>query len=87
MGNLTSLEELHLKGNKLSSLPESICNLNSLKKLWLNENDLIELSESMMQLCSLKELHLDEDKLLNTPDPNLKKIINYLQEKGVKITS
>ncbi len=56
--SLTSLKELDLGYNKLSSIPKSISNLASLKKLNLRSNDFESLPEEIDSLKSLEELNL-----------------------------
>ena len=68
IGNLTSLEILHLVANELKTLPESIGNLKSLKTLELGFNDLTILPESIGNLKSLQTLDLHANKLTSVPE-------------------
>ena len=46
IGNLKSLEYLHVNKNQLTSLPESIGNLTSLQMLYIDNNQLESLPET-----------------------------------------
>ncbi len=54
MGQLNRLEALDLKGNQLTSLPESLGRLTWLQILYLSGNRLTTLPESIGQLIRLK---------------------------------
>src|SRR6266853_470089 len=68
IGQLGSLQELHLGNNQLSALPESIGQLGSLQELYLLNNQLNALPESIGQLGSLQELHLSNNQLNALPE-------------------
>ncbi len=40
IGSAQCLKALHLSNNKLSSLPEGICQLRTLQSLWLDHNNI-----------------------------------------------
>ncbi|MHA2283697.1 MAG: leucine-rich repeat domain-containing protein [Promethearchaeota archaeon] len=76
IGNLKSLQKLHLLSNQLTSLPESITNLKSLYELNLHNNKLASLPESITNLKSLQTLLLSKNKLVSLPESiaNLKSL-------------
>jgi len=49
IGNLSSLKELRLYHNKLSTLPESIINISSLENLDISNNPLDSKAESLLE--------------------------------------
>jgi len=49
MGNLTSLKELNLWGNDLTTLPESMINISSLKILYVSGNPLDRSAKSVVK--------------------------------------
>jgi len=67
IGQLTSLKELDLSGNQLTSLPAEIGQLTSLRELHLRENELTSLPAEIWQLTSLTELHLGYNQLTSLP--------------------
>ena len=67
IGQLTSLEQLNLRGNKLTSLPAEIGQLTSLEQLNLGGNKLTSLPVEVGQLTSLKELSLGGNRLTSLP--------------------
>ena len=54
IGQLTSLTELDLRGNQLTSLPAEIGQLTSLTVLYLRRNQLTSLPAEIGQLTSLR---------------------------------
>jgi hypothetical protein len=67
IGQLTSLTELHLSGNQLTSLPAEIGQLTSLRELDLGWNQLTTLPAEIGQLTSLKSLGLWHNDLTSVP--------------------
>ncbi len=80
IASLKSLKVLNLSDNKLNSIPDKIGNLTSLQCLYLSRNRLNNLPESLKYLTKLKELYLSENNLTKSL-----KLLNKLEEKGVKI--
>ncbi len=66
---LTGLEELHLEGNQLESLPANIfLSLTSLRELWLYVNQLAELPDGVFSsLTSLELLQLGGNRFRSVP--------------------
>jgi len=85
IGNLTSLQILHLDNNKLTSLPKSIGNLNNLTELALDENQITILPNSIGNLTNLQGISMDNNKLTTLPETigdlnNLRELyLNYNQ--------
>jgi leucine-rich repeat protein SHOC2 len=67
IGQLTSLRELRLTGNQLTSVPAEIGQLTSLERLSLYDNQLTSLPAEIWQLTSLEELRLSYNKLTSLP--------------------
>ena len=67
IGKLLSLKTLSLSGNKLSTLPEDLCQLRSLKKLAVHGNRLYELHSSIGLLAALETLDLRGNQLTYLP--------------------
>jgi hypothetical protein len=67
IGQLTSLRDLHLRGNQLTSLPEEIRQLTSLRMLSLDNNQLTRLPAGIGQLRSLEVLNLTHNQLASVP--------------------
>jgi hypothetical protein len=67
IGQLTSLTELDLPGNQLTSLPAEIGQLTSLTYLNLDANQLTSLPAEIGQLTSLTELGLSGNQLTSLP--------------------
>jgi Leucine-rich repeat (LRR) protein len=60
LGDCAKLERLHLMGNVLGELPESMGRLGRLRELWLGQNPNISaLPETFYQLSSLKALNME----------------------------
>ena len=60
---LRILQELHLYGNQLTSLPHEIGNLANLQVLKLHDNQLVSLSPEIGNLTSLQVLYLRNNQL------------------------
>ncbi|MEM9503708.1 MAG: leucine-rich repeat domain-containing protein [Cyanobacteria bacterium P01_E01_bin.43] len=67
IGQLTSLQTLHLVYNQLSRLPPEIGQLTNLKSLSLGSNQLSRLPPEIGQLTSLKSLDLFGNQLSHLP--------------------
>ena len=67
IGQLTSLTELHLRGNQLTSLPVEVRQLTSLMYLNLGGNQLTSVPVETWQLTSLEALYLHDNKLTTLP--------------------
>mmetsp|Transcript_16074 Transcript_16074/g.24004 ORF Transcript_16074/g.24004 Transcript_16074/m.24004 type:complete len:2620 (-) Transcript_16074:183-8042(-) len=64
IGAASSLKELHLTGNELTSIPDDIFSLPNLERLLMNFNKVAgKLSSKIGQLINLKELFLFKNKL------------------------
>jgi internalin A len=68
LGNVTSLTDLDLSGNRLADLPDWLGNLISLTDLDLSGNRLIALPDSLGNLTSLTKLDLSSNQLIALPD-------------------
>ncbi|CAF4681911.1 unnamed protein product, partial [Rotaria magnacalcarata] len=55
--NLKQLRTLLLLGNRIKTLPDSVCQLSKLETLWLGDNKLTELPKSFPQLKHLDWYH------------------------------
>jgi Leucine-rich repeat (LRR) protein len=58
MGNLSRLRELHVRNNKLTSLPDSIGMMKELRQIDLRGNPLTQLPSSIATLPRLEKLDL-----------------------------
>jgi hypothetical protein len=67
IGQLTSLEVLHLRGNRLEELPAEIGQLTSLRRLYLGGNQLTSVPAEIGQLRALTLLYLGWNKLTSVP--------------------
>ena len=63
IGHLRALEVLHLDGNSLTSLPETLSELSALKVLSLGRNQLTSLPFEILSGLPLKEITAQENKL------------------------
>eukprot|EP00850_Spirogloea_muscicola_P011471 SM000071S21095 [mRNA] locus=s71:323765:328953:- [translate_table: standard] len=68
IGELSQLKVLSAFGNRLCSLPDSICSLTSLSELWLQGNDLKSLPEDLSRLSQLSQLSLADNDLATLPN-------------------
>ena len=67
IGQLTSLRELYLIGNRLTSLPAEIGQLTLLEQLGLGGNQLTTVPAEIGQLTALRELSLGGNRLTSVP--------------------
>ncbi len=68
LGNLRSLQELVLKSNLLSHIPDWLCGLEKLIVLDVDNNHLENLPPAISNLKNLKELFLRDNYLENLPE-------------------
>eukprot|EP00850_Spirogloea_muscicola_P006706 SM000032S12090 [mRNA] locus=s32:469697:474853:- [translate_table: standard] len=68
IGELSQLKVLSAFGNRLCSLPDSICSLSSLSELWLQGNDLKSLPQDLSRLSLLSQLNLADNDLATLPN-------------------
>jgi len=75
LSSLNKLEVLHLSGNNVKIIPNSISNLVNLKRLYLTNNSIEKIGEEIKGLVKLKHLLLANNKI-NTIGENLGKLAN-----------
>ena len=68
LGQLTQLQRLILRGNRLTALPDSLGQLTQLWHLFLSDNQLTALPDSLGQLTQLRSLDLSNNRLTVLPD-------------------
>ncbi|MHB8625227.1 MAG: leucine-rich repeat domain-containing protein [Aggregatilineales bacterium] len=68
IGRLTRLTFLDINDNKLTSLPEGICQLRTLASLYARNNHLTELPQGIGALANLREFYLDRNRLTTLPE-------------------
>lgn len=78
LGQLHSLEELFLHGNRLTGeIPPSLGNLKSLRKLFLNSNDLVgTVPPELGRLSSLDTLNLSWNNLHGEVPASVKNLVS-----------
>lgn len=67
IGNLKTLEKIHLQNNKITELPMSIGNLKALKELRLYNNQLQYLPDTFQNLQNLEHLSLGKNNFEEAP--------------------
>jgi len=77
IGNLTSLKDLFVKYNKLTTLPNSIGKLKALKRVSFKNNQLTILPDIFVNLESIRELTISENRIKVLPASigNLKSLL------------
>jgi GTPase SAR1 family protein len=68
ISQLTNLQRLYLRGNRLTELPETITQLTNLHELALASTQLTELPETIGQLTNLQEIYLRGNRLTELPE-------------------
>ncbi len=68
LGELTSLQSLHLSNNQLTALPDALGQLSSLQSLYLSHNQLTALPNALAKLASLRYLDIGGNQLTAMPD-------------------
>ncbi len=56
-----------LSGNRLTSIPEGLCNLASLKELYLSRNEIAELPEAITRLNKIRIFDLSDNAIAALP--------------------
>jgi leucine-rich repeat protein SHOC2 len=88
IGQLTNLESLEIRHNRLISLPESIGLLTNLDSLELWNNRLISLPESIGRLTNLTLLDLQHNQLTTLPESiGQLTSLNYIELGNNQLTS
>jgi Leucine-rich repeat (LRR) protein len=64
---VSSLEEIHLQRNRITTVPDGIGRFTGLKKLTLNYNQIVQVQPGLGQLKKLEELSLYQNKLQEIP--------------------
>lgn len=67
LGTLTSLKELNLSGNNISTFPEQILEVTSLKYLYLGGNHLADIPKEIWKLTYLQILCLGGNSITEVP--------------------
>ncbi|CAK4068547.1 unnamed protein product [Aphanomyces euteiches] len=62
-----NLTKLTLRGNKLTTLPESVCTLTALETLDVAQNAIRDIPNSIGECVQLKEFNIDSNKLQYVP--------------------
>lgn len=68
LGDLKKLRLLNMMGNKLTTLPDEVCELTNLYRLGLKGNKLETLPDNFGNLQNLVELFLTDNALKSFPD-------------------
>ena len=75
MNYISNLKSLDLRGNQLTTLPESIGNLKNLKSLDLRGNQLTTLPQSIGNLTNLEKLYLFNNPISDEEKVRIKKLL------------
>lgn len=67
IGNLTALEKLYIRDNKLYSLPREICELQNLTHLYVEDNYLDSLPRALGNLQQLQYLNISNNQISAFP--------------------
>lgn len=82
MGNLSSLEQLHIHNTQLEELPDSIFEIKSLKLLCLGGNMLRTINPNIIQLYNLEALHIAHNRFTEFP----KEILSLINLRSLDIS-
>ncbi|MCX6593616.1 MAG: leucine-rich repeat domain-containing protein [Acidobacteria bacterium] len=62
------LTSLDLRGNRITTIPDSVAKLSHLTELYLTRNQLATIPDSLAQLSQLRTLDLSGNQLTTIPD-------------------
>jgi len=69
-GSLSNLQQIHLNGNKFTSLPSSFSNLTNLAYVYLQDNQLTGNFPDVSQMTNLNTLNIANNKFTGTLPPS-----------------